>query len=919
MLDEALKKTVSSGSEMVGAVGQTEEQIKKSLENLATALGNYKDGTSVAVEGSENLSESQKEVIESTMTWGERLEETGKKLQEIGGAAREMISAISDVTGGLEFWDSFEGFGEAEKAERGLNQMIKSNGREVEGLIVRYKEFADTIQSTTSVEGDSVISLLKQAEAYDVTGASAERAVKNALALSEVHGINAQSVIKLTSALEQGSAQALGRYFPSLRKIKDETERVAEAQRLLANMQGVLSDSASTSTGKMEQLKNMYGDFKEAIGELISVALEPMIATMQSVVEEISKMPKWMKITIAVMLGLLTVVAAVGTAVGGLILAATSLAGALGITSAAATATVVALTALKVVAVIGVAYAFYELGAALSGAAEEYENFNQATKQSTELNDKWSAKFSANTESIMKSLADLKGEEKKTAIDEQLKTAQKEMRGYENMVKSSTKEVEELDGRWSRWTGNKMLELAKSNLEEHNKKLGLAKERVDKLSQSYEKVKSPQENPEILKAIEKFNKELETQKNTFGMTADQVKLYNIELLGATRQQLEATRTAIEYKNALLELGKLASTAEALMRSMNKHKFDIRLDVFGLTDFEKKLKELDIEVAEMQRRLKLDIPFNDKDLKRAENDLKIIQDHIKALNEGSPTALRFTKAEAESEVARLNKEIDKMRKLLTDNQELLRQIEKAETFRVIAHNQMVFVKALERSNDMLKQGMDITTQYLTPFEQYSETVNKISSLVSAGAISQETFNRAMEDANKKLDDVEKSARKARQEIQKLIAIDFKSAEAKFRMDEFKQTIKDQVNEFKKLQRIRSGRNVLPPMRTDEEHDIEERARENVRRFRQQQDEIDKRKTPRTIPDVPTFPNMPQSINIPEFNTPEINAQQISVSSVADSRVDKDRQEELEVLKSINTILNDIKKKPGATLEVANITT
>ncbi|KKK67708.1 hypothetical protein LCGC14_2951370, partial [marine sediment metagenome] len=64
---------------------------------------------------------------------------------------------------------------------------------------------------------------------------AAARAAENAIALSAAFGINASSAIRYTAALEEGDTTMLNRYIPTLRQIKDDSERVAAAQRILAD------------------------------------------------------------------------------------------------------------------------------------------------------------------------------------------------------------------------------------------------------------------------------------------------------------------------------------------------------------------------------------------------------------------------------------------------------------------------------------------------------------------------------------------------------------------------------------------------------------------------------------------------------------------------------------------------------------
>lgn len=59
------------------------------------------------------------------------------------------------------------------------------------------------------------------------------------------------------------------------------------------------------------------------------------------------------------------------------------------------------------------------------------------------------------------------------------------------------------------------------------------------------------------------------------------------------------------------------------------------------------------------------------------------------------------------------------------------------------------EAQKTLNDMMEEGVRITERMRTPMEEYADTAAHLEDLLAAGAISQETFNRAIEDAQSKI--------------------------------------------------------------------------------------------------------------------------------------------------------------------------
>lgn len=73
-----------------------------------------------------------------------------------------------------------------------------------------------------------------------------------------------------------------------------------------------------------------------------------------------------------------------------------------------------------------------------------------------------------------------------------------------------------------------------------------------------------------------------------------------------------------------------------------------------------------------------------------------------------------------------------------------QIKQAEAF----HAQL---DALEEHEKLMERGKAVTEQYLTPLERFEKTQKELNELLAEGAISQETYDRALEDATSKLEE------------------------------------------------------------------------------------------------------------------------------------------------------------------------
>lgn len=88
--------------------------------------------------------------------------------------------------------------------------------------------------------------------------------------------------------------------------------------------------------------------------------------------------------------------------------------------------------------------------------------------------------------------------------------------------------------------------------------------------------------------------------------------------------------------------------------------------------------------------------------------------------------------------------------------------------------------LRENKKLMEEGARVTKEFRTPTEKFADRVKELEKMLEAGAISETTFGRAMEDAKKKLKEAEKGAKGARQEIQSFDAALVGSAEAASRI-------------------------------------------------------------------------------------------------------------------------------------------
>ena len=220
--------------------------------------------SSLTVKIGANISELQtamKRVSTSVQQAGRRMTSLGRTISTRVTAPLTALAAVS-----------VRAFGEQEKAELRLRAALQANGRQVDQLFQKYNQFAQQMQAITVIGDETTLAMLAQAESLGLTGDAAERAVRNSIAMQSAFGVNAESALRYTAALEQGNATMLTRYIPTLRDIEDESERAAKAQEVLGRAFSAAEAEGQSVAGMFVRLKNAVGDALEDVGEAVSEA-----------------------------------------------------------------------------------------------------------------------------------------------------------------------------------------------------------------------------------------------------------------------------------------------------------------------------------------------------------------------------------------------------------------------------------------------------------------------------------------------------------------------------------------------------------------------------------------------------------------------------------------------------------------------
>lgn len=231
--------------------------------------------SSGAVTSIQKLDDAFKKMQGEAAEGGKQAEKSGSEWTKLFGTFTLASLAADAVRGALRavkdaVKDTVNAAIDQENADRSLRASLELTGRTVAGNYEHYKRFASAQQAVTTYQDNEIQStqaLLLQLTRLDQEGI--DKATKGAMGLASTMGIDLHSATMMVSKAMEGNYQALGRVGIKV----DENLSVEEKQASLLEKLGVLYGRATAETetyaGRVEQLKNAWGDAQEELGNAL--------------------------------------------------------------------------------------------------------------------------------------------------------------------------------------------------------------------------------------------------------------------------------------------------------------------------------------------------------------------------------------------------------------------------------------------------------------------------------------------------------------------------------------------------------------------------------------------------------------------------------------------------------------------------
>jgi hypothetical protein len=158
-----------------------------------------------------------------------------------------------------------------EDAVNSMNQSLANAGRFSQQASIDMQNFASELQKTTRIGDEQTLSLLALAGTFTKTNKETRDLTKAAVELSAATGMDLNSAIQNLGRTMTGELGRLGQQVPALRGLSKEALQSGEAIRTVSNLfSGSAAAAATTFSGRLEQMRNSFGDMLEEIGKIVT-------------------------------------------------------------------------------------------------------------------------------------------------------------------------------------------------------------------------------------------------------------------------------------------------------------------------------------------------------------------------------------------------------------------------------------------------------------------------------------------------------------------------------------------------------------------------------------------------------------------------------------------------------------------------
>lgn len=221
------------------------------------------------------------------------MKETEGLTQKLNGALGELGLAVS---AGAAIWklidfseQSVMAFAEQERASERLRVAMKNLGVFTKEAFQANLEFAASLQRSTTFADDAIIEAQQLLTTYGLYGQKLKDTVIAATDLATARNVDLNTAVMLLGKAYNGQVDTLSRYGLAISKTGEtakDFERVLDQIR--TRMGGAAANATNDLIGKTEQLKNSFGELKEAIGAELAPTVSKYVTDLRTIADGIT-------------------------------------------------------------------------------------------------------------------------------------------------------------------------------------------------------------------------------------------------------------------------------------------------------------------------------------------------------------------------------------------------------------------------------------------------------------------------------------------------------------------------------------------------------------------------------------------------------------------------------------------------------
>ena len=294
-IHKLLEELRAISAEMSVINGQTFSAVSSSAMQLSETTKALAEAAIANKEAFDKLKGSTDKASDSTSRFREETKKTKDDINGFSSALQGFYMELGAM--GARFatqlpaalFKSIEAFGRQEMAVQKLTAAVRANGGNVSEVLPIMRQFASEIQRITTYGDEQVLAMQAMASSMGVSSDQMQGVIRSAIGLASALNMDVMTAVKAASAAVQGKTGALQTYIPALSKCRTEEEKLAEVQKLSASGFAQAKAEAETTSGRLKQCANAWGDLAETAGGVFAPVATDIAGLLKGMCEVLSE------------------------------------------------------------------------------------------------------------------------------------------------------------------------------------------------------------------------------------------------------------------------------------------------------------------------------------------------------------------------------------------------------------------------------------------------------------------------------------------------------------------------------------------------------------------------------------------------------------------------------------------------------